>query len=105
MHIFAATIMLMSHWGYVGGGGGGFRCSRLSCFHLISIIRGSVSFTLTQLHAKNSLNVQTFLLSTPGHHSALCQGRKRLNLEVTFDQPRGMLEPRTRFCVHSYMFI
>ncbi len=54
----------MSHWGdsWVSEV---FRYhSRLSCFHLIRITRGSLSFTMTQLHAKNSVDVQTFLLST-----------------------------------------
>ncbi len=77
---------------------GRVRCSRFSCFHLIRIIRGSVSFTLTQLHAKNSLNVQTFLLSTTVTFWVMtllhAKGRKRFNLKVAFDQPLGMLEPR-----------
>ena len=56
MHIFAAIIIRVSHWGYLVFICGRVRCSGLSCFHLIRIIRGSVSFTLTQLHATNILN-------------------------------------------------
>ncbi len=89
IYLFAATIIWMSNIGVICGR---VRCSAVpAAFRAFHLIRGSVSFTMTELHAKNSLNVQRFLLSTPVTFWVVIRlhtkGRKMFNLEVAFDQP------------------
>ncbi len=62
-----------------------FRCRRgLSCFYLIHLIRGTVSYSVTR-EEYAFIEHDLYIL---GHHSALFQGNKKV------DQPLGMLEPR-----------
>ncbi len=86
---------------------GGCR-SGLSCFHLIRKTRGSVFFTLTQLHVKNRLNVQPFYWLQPLYFgSPFCfmpREEKGLNWRSHLINLWACWN-HASFCAHSYMFI